>query len=88
MRIRDFCTSAITPLILTAVIGATAHGQQPAPSPMAHGGMATMNDEWPKAKLDKSPRHREWVTIKHGGRSVQAFVVYPEVKEKAPVIID
>jgi len=46
-----------------------------------------MNDDWPKAKLDKSPRHREWVTIKHGDRSVQAFVVYPEVKEKAPVII-
>ena len=90
MRIRDFCTFAITPLILTAVICLTAHGQQPAPAPptaMAHGGMPTMNDEWPKAKLEKSPRHREWVTIKHGDRSLQAFVVYPEVKEKAPVII-
>lgn len=54
---------------------------------MAHGGMPTMNDEWPKAKLDKSPRHREWVSIKHGDRTLQAFVVYPEVKEKAPVII-
>jgi carboxymethylenebutenolidase len=46
-----------------------------------------MNDDWPKAKLEKSPRHREWVSIKHGDRTVQAFVVYPEVKEKAPVVI-
>ena len=54
---------------------------------MQHGGMPTMNDDWPKAKLEKSPRHQEWVTIKHGDRSLQAFVVYPEVKEKAPVVI-
>jgi carboxymethylenebutenolidase len=88
MRIRDFCYFAVTPLILTAVFSPTVRGQQPAPPPMAsHGGMPTMNDDWPKAKLDKSPRHREWVTIKHGDRTLQAFVVYPEVKEKAPVII-
>ena len=46
-----------------------------------------MDDNWPKAKLDKSPRHREWVSIKYGNRTVQAFVVYPEVKEKAPVVL-
>jgi carboxymethylenebutenolidase len=88
MRIRDFCHFAVTPLILTAVFSSMAQGQQPASPPMAsHGGMPTMNDDWPKAKLDKSPRHREWVTIKHGDRTLQAFVVYPEVKAKAPVII-
>jgi carboxymethylenebutenolidase len=38
-------------------------------------------------KLDASPRHREWVTIRYGGRTVQAFVVYPEVKDKAPVVL-
>ncbi|WP_263349923.1 dienelactone hydrolase family protein [Acidicapsa acidisoli] len=43
--------------------------------------------DWAKQKLDKSPRHREWVTVKHGDRSVQAFVVYPEVKGKAPVVV-
>ncbi len=43
--------------------------------------------DWAKASLDKSPRHREWVSIKNGSRTVQAFVVYPEVKEKAPVIV-
>jgi carboxymethylenebutenolidase len=43
--------------------------------------------DWAKQKLDKSPRHREWVTIKHGDRTLQAFVAYPEVKGKAPVVL-
>jgi carboxymethylenebutenolidase len=43
--------------------------------------------DWAKQKLDKSPRHGEWVQIKHDNRTVQAFVVYPETKAKAPVVI-
>ena len=43
--------------------------------------------DWAKARLDASPRHHEYVPLKHGERTVQAFVVYPEVKTKAPVII-
>src|SRR6266849_3395156 len=43
--------------------------------------------DWAKATLEKSPRHREWVTIKHDGRSVETFVVYPESKGKAPVVL-
>jgi len=43
--------------------------------------------DWAKARLDKSPRHREWVTLKHDGRSLQAYVVYPEVKQKATVVV-
>jgi carboxymethylenebutenolidase len=43
--------------------------------------------DWAKARLDASPRHHEYVAIKHGDRTVQAFVVYPEVKTKAPVIV-
>jgi carboxymethylenebutenolidase len=43
--------------------------------------------DWAKAALEKSPRHREYVPIKHGDRTVQAFVVYPEVSSKAPVIV-
>ena len=43
--------------------------------------------DWARAKLDKSPRHREWVTVKHDGRSVQTFVVYPEVSDKRPVVL-
>jgi carboxymethylenebutenolidase len=43
--------------------------------------------DWAKARLDASPRHHEYVPLKHGSRTVQAFVVYPEVKAKAPVVI-
>jgi carboxymethylenebutenolidase len=43
--------------------------------------------DWAKARLEQSPRHREWVTLKHDGRAVQAYVVYPEVKQKATVVV-
>ena len=43
--------------------------------------------DWAKAALAKSSRHGEWVTLKHDGRSVDTFVVYPEVKDKRPVVI-
>jgi len=43
--------------------------------------------DWAKATLAKSPRHGEWVTIKHDGRSVETFVVYPEAKDKRPVVL-
>jgi len=43
--------------------------------------------DWAKARLDASPRHHEYVALKHGDRTVQAFVVYPEVKTKAPVVL-
>lgn len=40
-----------------------------------------------KDRLEKSPRHQEWVTVKAGDRTVHSFVVYPEVKEKALVVV-
>ena len=43
--------------------------------------------EWAKARLEKSPRHGEWVKIKQGTREVQSFVVYPEVKNKAMAVV-
>lgn len=43
--------------------------------------------DWARQKLDKSPRHQQWVSIKNGDRTVQAFIVYPEVSHKAPVIV-
>jgi carboxymethylenebutenolidase len=43
--------------------------------------------DWAKARLEASPRHHEYVSLKHDSRTVQAFVVYPEVKGKAPVVI-
>jgi carboxymethylenebutenolidase len=43
--------------------------------------------DWAQAKLKQSSRHREWVTVKHDGRSVETFVVYPESKDKKPVVV-
>src|ERR1700688_3953589 len=43
--------------------------------------------DWAQAQLKKSPRHREWVTVKHDSRAVQTFVVYPESKDKRPVVL-
>jgi len=43
--------------------------------------------QWAKTRLEASPRHHEYVTLHHGSRALQAFVVYPEVKEKATVVI-
>src|ERR1019366_4517581 len=43
--------------------------------------------DWAKAILEKSPRHQEWVAIKHDHRVVHAFIVYPEIKNKAPAVL-
>lgn len=43
--------------------------------------------DWAKQTLAKSSRHQEWVAVKYGNRTVNAFIVYPEVKDKAPAIL-
>lgn len=43
--------------------------------------------EWAKAKLEKSPRHGEWVKVKHDNREVESFITYPEVKGKATAVV-
>ncbi|HEV7279541.1 MAG TPA: dienelactone hydrolase family protein [Pirellulaceae bacterium] len=40
-----------------------------------------------KERLEKSPRHLEWVTVKNGDREVKSFVAFPEVAEKATAVI-
>lgn len=42
---------------------------------------------WAKQALERSPRHREWVSVKNGDRTVSAFVVYPEVSQKATSVV-
>jgi carboxymethylenebutenolidase len=53
----------------------------------AFGTETMLAQDWAKERLNKSPRHSEWVDLKHGERSVKAFVVYPEVKTKAPAVL-
>lgn len=43
--------------------------------------------DWAKARLEKSPRHGEWVKVKNGSREVSCFITYPEVKDKATAVI-
>lgn len=40
-----------------------------------------------KDRLNKSPRHADWVDLKSGNRTIKAFVVYPERKDKAPAVL-
>jgi carboxymethylenebutenolidase len=48
---------------------------------------SVFTQDWAKERLNKSPRHGEWVDLKSGERTIKAFVVYPERKEKTPVVI-
>src|SRR6202047_730932 len=48
---------------------------------------AASAQDWARERVEKSPRHREWVSVKHGNRSVETFVVYPESKGKTPVVL-
>jgi carboxymethylenebutenolidase len=50
-------------------------------------GISLHAQDWAKARLDTSPRHREYVTLQHGDRKLQAYVAYPEVKGKASVVV-
>lgn len=55
---------------------------------LAAASLPAHAQDWAKARLDKSPRHGEYVTIHEpSGRNLQAWVVYPEVKGKAPVVV-
>jgi carboxymethylenebutenolidase len=61
----------ITMLIVAALLAALNAGAQ----------------DWAKARLEKSPRHGEWVKIKQGNRDVNCFLVFPEVKDKATAVV-
>jgi len=78
--------ATVAALLLTAAACA-----QDATNPHAEHQMApapaSVSQDWAKQAVDRSPRHHEWVNVKWGTRVVSAFVVYPEVKAKAPAVI-
>ena len=43
--------------------------------------------DWAKKKLDASPRHQQWITVKNGARTVNVFIVFPERADKAPSVV-
>src|SRR5919197_98304 len=54
---------------------------------LAQSSFAQEYKDFGKDRLNNSPRHAEWVDLKSGDRTIKAFVVYPERKEKTPVVI-
>jgi carboxymethylenebutenolidase len=52
-----------------------------------HITMAPAPQDWAKQRLQKSSRHQEWVAVKNGQRTVNSFIVYPEVKNKATAVV-
>jgi carboxymethylenebutenolidase len=50
-------------------------------------GLSVSAQDWAKARLEKSPRHGEWVDVTNGSRTVHCFIVYPEVKNPATAVI-
>jgi carboxymethylenebutenolidase len=43
--------------------------------------------EWAKARLDNTPRHIEWITIKQGNRDLNCSIAFPQEKEKVTAVI-
>jgi carboxymethylenebutenolidase len=60
----------------------TAHNHSVEPA-----SFSSLRQDWAKQKLEKSPRHQEWVNVKAGNRTVNSFIVYPEVKGKATAVV-
>lgn len=77
----DTTGAPAAPVAVGTVMGAAMVTDDPTIAP----GAATA-----AVRLDRSPRHGEWVTIKAGpqaGDSLRLWVVYPERSTKAPVVI-
>jgi len=63
---------SLVPALLVAVLHASL--QEPAPDPSL-------------ARLEASPRHHEWITVRHGERAIRAFVAFPERAGKTPAVL-
>jgi len=65
------------------VIGSAAFVARPTQGPPLPAGAADV-----VARLKASPRHAEWATVKTSPTdSIVAWVVYPERRDKAPVVV-
>ena len=74
-------------LVITSIACAQETTATHADHQMPASAPSSVSQDWAKKKVDASPRHHEWVNLKNGARTVSAFVVYPEVKAKAPAVV-
>ena len=51
------------------------------------GASTLCAQDWARQMVDKSPRKREWVTVKHDGRAVESVIAHPQSAAKAPVMV-
>ncbi|HET6251654.1 MAG TPA: dienelactone hydrolase family protein [Tepidisphaeraceae bacterium] len=78
MKIRSMLPASV--LILTTLLASISFAANAALPP---------GEPDAKARLNTSPRHGEWVDIAVPGSKtpLKSWIVYPEVKDKAPVVI-
>jgi carboxymethylenebutenolidase len=67
---------------VTTVLTLLALAARAAPPPSVPA-----SEDTAKERLEHSPRHGEFVTVDAGGTPVRVWVVYPERKDKAPVVV-
>lgn len=89
----------LLPALFVACAAWPMPGQQPpapapvvaTPVPAASAAVSSLpaGEDDAKAALEKSPRHGEWADVKVPGSEtrVRSYVVYPERKDKAPVVV-
>lgn len=72
----------LSALLLTAALA-------PAQAPATRPAIGPADEAGAKAALDASPRHGEWAEVAVPGQAtpMKLWVVYPEVKDKAPVVL-
>lgn len=58
-----------------------------ATTPVATTSTTTTSTATVENRLDTTPRHDEWVDVKHGARTVRTYVVYPQVKDRAMAVV-
>jgi len=76
-----------TVLVLVAALAACAPRARETPADARPAGLPAEGGT-ARARLDVSPRHGEWAMVPTGsGDSVRAWVVYPERKTRAPVVL-
>lgn len=54
---------------------------------IAVAAISASAQDWVKQRLEKSSRHQEWVQVKAGVRTVNSFLVYPEVPNTATAVV-
>jgi len=84
---RSFSFVVVSMLLVSGLVSAQEMNAHRHMEPASSSELA---QDWAKERLAKSPRHQEWVQVKYRGkseRSVNSFIVYPEVKNKATAVV-